>query len=298
MTWTPIRRLTAGLLCLSMTTLAGGGVFLTQSTAAPVPVASADPKPTLDRVKLTEVGGLLRQESVRKEVGLTEEQYKELAEFRDGKMAAIQKQIENDIQAQVRAQGNGIGGGVAISVDSTLHTKLTSEAEAEYVKKVCEVLKPAGVKRLKQAVLQSAGPRALLDRLAIRELQLTAEQEDKLDALLSPNTLVDMISNAQIAKQAETRDAEYAAALKVLTAEQRKRWDALVGKAFPTADLLRAHPMSEETMNEQMKWMGGVGGFAIPVPGGAIPLPVGPAVPLPAIAPPAEKKEEKKEEKK
>lgn len=293
MTWTPLRRLTAGLLVASGMTLAGGGALISTGMAAPVPTAPApgEGKPTLDRVKLDNVSGLLRQESVRKEVGLSEDDYKALAEFRDGKQAEVQKAIQNDIQAQIQAQANRGGGpgGIAISINSEMHTKATAEAEAEYLKKVGESLKPAGMKRLKQAVLQQTGPRALLDRLVIRELQLTAEQEDKLDALL-PATAVDMITTPKLDKMAETRDAELAAALKVLTAEQKKKWDALVGKGLPTADLLKASPMSEDSMKEQMRGFQ-FGGGAIQIAPAFPAIPIGPAIP-PAPAPlPEEKKD-------
>lgn len=303
MKWTPIFHLSAGLFCSAATALVGVNLFLSPIVAAPVTsrgqIVTPEPKSTLDRVRVQDVGGLIRQESVRKEIGLSNDDYKALSEFRDNKMSAIHKQIENDIQNQLQAQGGGIGGG-EIHIDTTLQNKLTADADVEYSKKVCEKLKPEGLKRLKQAVMQMAGPRALLDRLTIRELQLTVEQEDKLDLLLTPNKQIDFISNTQMAKMVLTRDTEYAEALKVLTAEQRKRWDALVGKAFPTVDLLNSHPMSEESISEQTKWAGaGLGGAAgnfvpaIPVP--AVGVPIAP----PAVAlPQQEKEKENKVEKK
>ena len=275
MTWTPVRRLTAGLLCASVVGLAGGGALLSPSTAAPIPTATADPKPTLDRLKLGDVSGLLRQESVRKEVGLSDDDYKTLSDFREGKQGEIQKAMQADIQAQ----GGGRGGAISIRSNAELNARLTGEMNAEYVKKVGEVLKPDGVKRLKQAVLQQDGPRALLNRLVIRELQLTAEQEDKLDALLKPLT-ADVIANDRVEKAAEDRDAEMAAAVKALTPEQKKKWDVLVGKAFPTADMVKAHPLSEESMQEQMKGFRLGGGVIRAVPG--VPL-LPPAPPLPPV---------------
>jgi RNA polymerase sigma factor (sigma-70 family) len=291
MTWSPIRRLTAGLLCASGLALAGGGGLMIQTgTAAPVPTATADAKPTLDRVKLGDVSGLLRQESVRKEIGLSDDDYKTLTEFRDGKQAEIQQQLQNDIQAQIKAQ-QGRGGVISIRSNSELATKLTGEMNAEYAKKVGEVVKPEGVKRLKQAVLQAGGGRTLLDRLVIRELQLTAEQEDKIDAHLgAPGS--ELITTDNMAKATEARDAELAAVLKVLTAEQKKKWDALVGRALPTNDLLAASPLSEESMKANMKgarFGGGVGGFQIAPAIPAVPL-VRPAAPPP---PPVEEKKEK-----
>ncbi len=294
MTWSPIRRLTAGLLCASGLALAGGTALVSNGTAAPVPVATAPGESkTLDRVKLGDVSGLLRQDSVRKEVGLSDDDFKTLTEFSEGKQAEIQQAIQNDFQAQIKAQQGGGGGparAISIRSNSELVNKLNGEMHAEYAKKVSERVKPDGVKRLKQAVLQAAGARTLLDRLVIRELQLTAEQEDKIDAqLFTP--VGEMITADNMGKQAEARDAELAAALKVLTAEQKKKWDALVGKALPTNDLLAASPMSEESMKANMKGMrfGAVGGFAVP----AVPVPVqGRPVLLP-LQPPVEEKKEK-----
>ncbi len=293
MTWTPIRRLTAGLLCASGLALAGGGMLLPQGTAAPVPTAATDAKATLDRVKLTDVSGLLRQESVRKEVGLGDDEYKKLSDYRDGKQKEIQQAIQNDLQAQIQAlRGGGGGGVISIRVNSELTAKLTGEMTTEYAKKVNEVLKPDGVKRLKQAVLQQDGPRALLNRLVIRELQLTAEQEDKIDALLKPTNL-EPVPNDRVEKMAEERDAEFTAALKVLTAEQKKKWDVLVGKAFPTTDLLKASPQSEESMQDQMKGAQFGGGVIRAVP--ARPVPGLPIIPPAAPPPPVEEKKKEKE---
>lgn len=298
MTWTPLRRLGTSLLCVSALALTGGGVVISTGVAAPVPTATApgDTKPTLDRVKLGDVSGLLRQESVRKEIGLSDDDYKALAEFRDGKLVAIQKQVQADIQAQIQAQiARGNGGGAAGFVLDTGDTqvKAMKELDAEHAKKTLEALKPAGVKRLKQVVLQQAGPRALLDRLVIRELQLTAEQEDKIDAQLSRES-GDYLPNAKVEKVAEARDTEMAAAVKVLTAEQKKKWDALVGKALPTADLLKAGPQSEESVRENSKAIQGAFGI-----GGGIQIaPAVPAIPIGPAIPPAPPQEEKKEEKK
>jgi hypothetical protein len=224
---------------------------LNTTTAAPVPVASVDPKATLDRVKLDDVGGLLRQESVRKEVGLSDEDFKTLSDLRKSQHTNIQKLQQADIQAQLQGQAGGGGGrGVfTFAFNNNKYVKLRADAATEYAKKVNESLKPDGMKRLKQAVLQAKGPRALLDRLVIRELQLTAEQEDKIDAMLTP-AAGEFFTTDKVAKLADDRDAELASAAKVLTADQKKKWDALVGKPLPTADLLKAGPNSEESIKE------------------------------------------------
>jgi RNA polymerase sigma factor (sigma-70 family) len=272
MTWTPLRRLGVGLLVASA--LASGAI-ISNGLAAPVPTASApsdkpalgEAKLALDRVEWDKVAGLLRQESVRKEIRLSDDDYKTLAEFRKDRLAVLKKQLEAGLKGagqpnggrvqktagQQAGQQNGedsLNAAVAEVLDQYL-TALR-ELDVEVAKKTTEALKPAGVKRLKQVVLQAAGPRGLLDRVAIRELQLTAEQEDKIAAAVGPakppRNMV--LPNAWIRRAAKEQDAVMEVALKLLTADQRKQWETLVGKPLPTVDLLKAGPMSGESIAE------------------------------------------------
>ncbi|WP_162666427.1 RNA polymerase sigma factor [Gemmata massiliana] len=267
MTWAPLRQLGLGLLVASAVALAGGAI-ISNGIAAPVPNAPipdakptpGDTKPALDRVEWNMVAGLLRQASVRKEIGLSPDDYKTLVEFRKERRVALKKRLEAGFQAGGQQNGGGVqkargqqnGGGpgdLAAAEALDQYLKGQRELEVEVAKKAAEVLSPAGVKRLKQAVLQAAGPRGLLDRVAIRELQLTAEQEDRIVAALGPvRSPLNVIQNARLERTAQEQDAVLETALKVLTADQRKRWEALVGKPLPTADLLRANPTSEESM--------------------------------------------------
>ncbi len=267
MTWTPLRQLGLGLLVASAVALAGGAI-ISNGIAVPAPTAPifsdtqpppGDTKPALDRVEWNMVAGLLRQASVRKEIGLRPDDYKTLVEFRKERRAALKKRLEAGFQAggqqngggvqKTRGQQNGGPGDLAAAEALDQYLKGQRELEVEVAKKAAEALTPAGVKRLKQAVLQAAGPRGLLDRVAIRELQLTAEQEDRIAAALGPvRSPLNVIQNARLERTAQEQDAVMETALKVLTADQRKRWDALVGKPLPTVDLLRANPTSEESM--------------------------------------------------
>ncbi len=264
MMWSPFRRLAAGLLVASSVSLFGGGLLVTPGQAAPVPVAPAPDKPAaLDRVPWEGIAGLLRQESVRKEVGLGDDDYKAfVANFKGGRVA-LQMRLEADLKARGPAATDAI-----LQFEQTYQADLR-DLEIELGKKLAEGLKPAGARRLKQAILQSTGPWGLLDRVAIRELQLTAEQEDKIAAVigLSPRTIIGgVILNATLDKVAAQRDTTMEKALKELTAEQRKRWSALVGAPLPTADLLKAHQMSEESLMEMVGDTAGNGGPAVPPP--------------------------------
>jgi RNA polymerase sigma-70 factor (ECF subfamily) len=269
MMWTPVRRLGASALLLSV--LAGSALFA-NDVKAPLPnVASPvtatqvapDSKPALDRVEWDRVGGLLRQESVRNAIGLSDDDYRTLAEFRKEKLAAAKKQLETGLQGANQPNGGrvqktaGAPKGedpINLIVADVLDQHLTTlrELDAEVAKKATAALKPAGVKRLKQIVLQAAGPRGLLDRVVIRDLQLTAEQEDKLAAVVGPARppRFMVLPDAWLRKAAREQNVVMDTALKLLTAEQRKRWEDLVGEPIPTIDLLKAGPMSGDSIAE------------------------------------------------
>lgn len=260
MTWTPLKQLGVGLLVVTAVVVTGGAILsngVPQVPTPPTTPGTGDAKLAVDRVEWDKVSGLLRQESVRKAIGLSDDDFKTLTDFRKERRATLKKKLETDLNGGVPPNPGGpqkaaAGGNRQKAAEAeALHQFLTAqrELEAELAVKATEALKPAGVRRLKQAVLQATGPRGLLDRVAIRELQLTAEQEDKIAAVVGPaRSQTTVLSAARMAKAAEEQDTVMAAALKVLTAEQRKRWEALVGESLPTVDLLKASPTSEESL--------------------------------------------------
>lgn len=213
---------------------------------------SSDNQRALERVEWDRVAGLLRQESVRKEIGLSNDDYKTLANYRKDRRVMLQKKLESELNTggiTQKAEGQENRQGAAEAELIEQYQAALRALEVEWAKKATETLKPAGVNRLKQAILQSAGPRGLLDRVAIRELQLTAEQEDKIAKLIGPPRFwLTVVPNVRLEKLAKDQDAVLEAALKLLTPDQRKTWDTLVGKPLPTVDLLKAGPTSEDSM--------------------------------------------------
>ncbi len=207
-------------------------------TATP-PKAEEKEKPkrnaTVERVKLVGVGGLLSQEAVRRDVGLTEAQVKKI-DVEKGKLLEGIKEIgkakrpdENSTQTlYILVEQCG---------DLALH----------YDEAVAKVLDAEQLYRLKQLSLQRDGPTALLGRFAARELALSAEQEDKIAELLKPLTkpkLFDVtveISGKPLPKDGMLVVRQYAAlvdgvkekALGVLTGAQKKKWEAMVGGELP-----------------------------------------------------------------
>ena len=81
-------------------------------------------------------------------------------------------------------------------------------------------------------------------------------------------------------KVAEKTDQAWAAALDVLSTEQRGKWTALVGETLPTPELQKAHGAHEMAGLIPNVGRIQIGGAAV-LPGGIVPPAVIPAVPPP-----------------
>jgi RNA polymerase sigma factor (sigma-70 family) len=229
-----------------------GGSSLTPTTlAAPIPAAAAaKPKPVMDRLKMQTVETMIESEEIRKEIGLAEVDYKLVKETYSARREADQKKLQGVIQGQVPINVNVAGGGRVVvngNIGNDESQKMARELQDSIIKDVGEKLKPDGLIRLKQLYLQQQGPRLLLDRLLIRELQLSAEQEDKLDETLKAKH-VGMIAKANTEKMAEEMDEEWKAVRKMLSADQAKKLDELLGKSFTTVGLLQASHLHETNL--------------------------------------------------
>ena len=218
----------------------------------PTPAFAADPpkgenakrNPTVERVKLLGVGGLLEQEAVRKDLGLSKEQCDKLAEAK----AEVVKEVKGLYAAAellLRSEQKDYA-------DYQVFYDKIGDYTADLDARAVKVLTADQVYRLKQLRLQLDGPTALLGRYAARELALTPEQEDKLADALKPLTrpkLADMLTNGiltpddpKVAKLLQQRAAVVnecrEAAEKVLTKEQKAKWKEMTGEAIPTVSLL------------------------------------------------------------
>jgi RNA polymerase sigma-70 factor (ECF subfamily) len=268
-----------------------GSVAPTSAAPAPKPETPSTVD-ALDRIKLDNVVALLKSETIQKDVGLTDEQKKKIDEVRT---EAVEK-MKNELNQQLKgALPPGVavgGGGIAIAGPGNIVVRNNGfdpfGSNAEVNQAIIAQLKPEQIRRLKQLTIQTNAPSMLLDRRVIRALGLTADQEDKIDTVLTKETKVEAITiqpGAQLAEQlaekrAEAQDKQLAEALKVLSKDQRDAWDKLIGKALPTKELLLANPGA-----------GMLGGRSISIQGGAMPairIAPQPGIALPAlpIAPP------------
>ena len=273
MTMTKVRMLGLGLFAALSVGLGGLDLLHTPTAvAAPEPKAATKAeKDPLDRVNVEDVAGILKVETVQKEVGLTDEQKRKMSDLR----AEAKAKKKGALKMQLQGIGQGVippGGNIDIGIhggpDPELDQAMTKE------------LKPEQLRRLKQIAVQAMGPAALLDRRVIRALGLTADQEDKIDAHVrglprpNPNVrIVQMVGGQVVNGVADKTDATWTAALEVLTPQQRTKWDTLVGKQLATEELQKIHagPDLKEVMEQLQDLLppGVVPGFpgVIPMPG-------------------------------
>jgi RNA polymerase sigma-70 factor (ECF subfamily) len=277
MTVSSMRLIVAGMVACAGLALLGGGQLLNTTIAAPIPAAKAlkDAKSNLDRVKLENPAEFLKIEAIRKELGLDDAIYKELQEFYDEKTKEFADEMKRQFMAEIQQQGLQPFPGLNLDFGNT-QLMPGSKAEEEYIKKVNEKLKPEQLQRLKQLQLQMRPFNIFLDRIVIRELQLTAKQEDQLAELTKVDaTTAMMFGNDPVQLANQTDDPKvWEAALNVLTDDQRKRWDAFIGKKIDAellAELKRAR--------NQLPFGIELGGAPPVIVGGAVPPPPPPVQP-------------------
>lgn len=173
---------------------------------------------------------LLMIPEVQKELKLTDEQQTELKKFTDP--AAMRERMQQWGPKFQEAQG-----------DREKMQALFREMQAETEKELAKALKPEQMKRLKELVLQRGGALAAArDKELAGKLKLTDEQvskltkiQEELDAdlreLRGPGGGGPPDSETQ-KKMAAARKEAMTKAMGVLTDEQRKSWEEMIGKPF------------------------------------------------------------------
>ena len=161
---------------------------------------------------------LLSQESVRKELNLTEDQAKSASEL---------NQKRRDSFGSLRDLGR-----------DEARAKMEERAKADE-KVVADLLKPEQLKRLKQIVWQQRGPQALSEPEVATALGLTDEQKTKAKAIQEKSWADgrelfqgggDRQGAWQKAEDLRKKAGEDLTAL--LTDEQKTKWKDLTGEPF------------------------------------------------------------------
>lgn len=181
--------------------------------------------------------GLLLNEAVQKELKMTPEQ----VEKAKATFGARRQQAGAAGQGQ-RRQGDA-GGGAGTDVRQILGNR---QQEAE--KQVKEILDEKQFARFQQLQLQQQGAAALARPDVADKVGLSQEQKDKIrqiqqDSFSSLREAMQAARNSQGSdrqaataqireKMMKAREEANAKAIRVLTAEQKMKWDDLLGPAF------------------------------------------------------------------
>ncbi len=170
------------------------------------------------------VAGLLRNEAVQKEIGVTEEQATKLREA----IAFNRQGFGNfrDMSAEEREKAMAE----------------FAKAREERQKKIAEILNEKQAKRLEELRIQAMGSRAVADEEIAKKLGITDEQKEKLAKARADQRQA--MQDAMPDGNRPDREAmtkireEYQEALKnVLTEEQTAKLEKMRGKAFDMAQL-------------------------------------------------------------
>jgi Spy/CpxP family protein refolding chaperone len=162
---------------------------------------------------------LLRQESVQKELKLTEDQTKKIQELGD----------------KTREKFQEIFGG-----DEADRPKKMQELNEENRKAVAALLTPEQGKRLKEITYQQRGPASLTDPEVAKALELSEEQQTKIKSIIEETgaAMRELFTPGQPPdddtrkKMADLRKSSGDKMVALLSAEQKTKWTALQGEPF------------------------------------------------------------------
>jgi Spy/CpxP family protein refolding chaperone len=161
---------------------------------------------------------LLSQESVQKELKLSDDQVKKVKDLGEKSREAFSKLRDLDREER---------------------TKKMQEINKETTKALSSILTKDQSKRLREINLQVQGTRAFNNPEVAKELNITDEQKKQLQDLnAGAREEITKIFQGEgsreekAKKMAEFNKAQQAKALKVLTSEQQKKWKEMTGKAF------------------------------------------------------------------
>jgi hypothetical protein len=176
------------------------------------------------------LAGLIRNEGVQKELGLTSDQTQKAEE-------AVQKVSEK--YQDERATLRDLSPEERREKMTALNTKINDES----LKALHDVLKPEQLKRLKQVELQQRGPDALTDPEIQSKLNLTSDQKSKIKTIAADYAA----ERGQLFQGARGGGGDFQEAQKkmtamrkatmekisdVLTSAQKETWKEMTGTPF------------------------------------------------------------------
>jgi hypothetical protein len=189
------------------------------------------------------VGFLVQNEAVQKELKIEKDQATKVAE-------AVKKVNDKHADALTKLRD------LEAEERRTKSRELNQTISTETLAAVTEVLNPDQVKRLKQIELQRAGADAYVRSEVQTALKLTAEQKDKVKAIVdeSNKQMQELRGGGQGRQRGQGDQGKITALRKettdkfvaVLTDDQKKEWKTLTGAEFTMPAPTRRAPKKDD----------------------------------------------------
>lgn len=126
---------------------------------------------------------------------------------------------------------------VSVSMGEKTYSEIFGE-QSEFSKMLKPILTEKSIHRLRQLELTSKGASAFTNRRVVRYLSLTEEQEDAIELIIKKWNLDSRQFSTKLKELRDFQDQSLDVCVKTLSAEQKQKWELLVGKPIPTFDLL------------------------------------------------------------
>ena len=201
--------------------------------AVPPPAGSTQPLPRLSD------SNLVKNKRVQEDLKLTAEQVKSL-EVGLQKVHEKYKEEIGKVAGALPGQQAVPGRSLALP-DPNKYGELVRKVDGENQKVLADVLKPEQATRLKQIELQLQGVYALQSKQVVEALKLTEDQKEQVKKIeadmsnavreltgdgLNPPTMKIYYAEKKICREAAAKIPS------LLTPEQRRRWEAMIGAQF------------------------------------------------------------------
>jgi hypothetical protein len=190
--------------------------------------------------------GLVTNKSVQKELKLTAEQVKDIP----AAIRKVREKYQGDL-AKLR------------DLEPDQQVALLKKVDDETTKAIAEILKPEQAKRLKQIQRQTLVVHNLMSAEVAKDLKLTDDQKDKIRGFVTEYqkevTALAFGGGLDQESQKKLTKATLAAFVEVLTDDQRKAWEELIGEPFelkadvPPFLVGNMHLFSDQRVQKELK---------------------------------------------
>ncbi len=177
------------------------------------------------------------QEAAQKEVGIKPDQKEKLHD--------LSQDVREEVGQALQASGVSFSGLQDLSPEerqkkmAELGAKMAEVSKTvneKFAPKLAEILDKTQAKRIHELAIQLAGAQALLDAGVQKDLNVTADQKEKLTSINKDfqKQLAEVPRAERQTKMHELNEEQLAKSTEVLTKDQQAQFASLKGKAFDT----------------------------------------------------------------